>query len=1138
VSEVHHAAVRAKLNKHCYHQHLGSDSVLLAETMINDLIASSTSLSDLQEKDDEKRKELQLMISELEGLRIENPRLKAENNALHLQIIEAVEAAEIWEASIRQNLQSLEDEIDSTKLAMQHENRRSAQKEVELQQLQMEAATMLGIDDGNAKPCDSLPERSTFQLDAEPLMAKEESLSESLYQCRKNLLHVESNVVSAVKRSKDLESQAEFLCEELFESSTPSQPLRLRAMQAQLEVEASEQRQGLEELELHGRELEEHRYASDQKRRQLQEKVKELHTEEATLLADEAKEATKAMELLKASEVEASMHQRHLKEAQERYSTLQTKCQRLRGSTEVLSSRLNQLSRDEVVNAAEQSKKVKALLDQLVSVQSGPGAPSTLQLQQLEDQLQRAQEESIRLGSSKAALEEEVQAASLQAKMQARHLETQRASMEGDIQSGAEVQSRWSSAGAQLQWLNASLSSITDEHLLLKSHLQEQQVSLHEESLQRVQIDVEVQRLQATVTSLDHTREEWMADLSRAVASLRQAHGSLTTTLQQEENVQMTSDQLRHQLLSSERNLHAAAQQHQEMVVEVDDWTSELRENTRHRDEACSTALQLMNELREASSWDPKAQRQLSDSDTLLDKVRGEVLDFQDRLARLDTEIASLKSKAKRSELVTERRLEYGNSLSVCSAELAASEIATEAITSKCWQLQEDIQEKATKLSAAEASSRKLEDELATCQHRLNEVNKSEQNAIAGWGDEQRAAARELELLRKAATSLDSERDEKQRVADERAQEVDDLKHAIEDHKRSLQEAQQTLDDLRSTADRQQKHLDQQQGLRRDRSDHVEALRQHSERLKMELVHRNNEVTCVQDDLQHMVKENQELHEEVRKLETSVTARTADARKQLQQQEMSAQELHAIELERADVARLHEQISLENREQEVSITRLNNDKDLARRVAGELAAELRRVQGLQDTWHDRAEQYQLDMLVIQEQISDINQRVSSCEESQQKALEEDARLKGDVAAAVAAAQGADRNEAVEAHAVASLRLRRHQIQSALQQTKVEIASQKRSAEETWSQVKQLQELLELKQVKLNRCTAELQALQKFQSSSITSSSPLALGGNDALRSRLKDLVEQRYAKVGELDAEQQRLKAEVMRLRAGLDPDG
>eukprot|EP00435_Cladocopium_sp_Y103_P023934 s2952_g5.t2 len=770
-----------------------------------------------------------------------------------------------------------------------------------------------------------------------------------------------------------------------------------------------------------------------------------------------------------------------------------------------------------------------------------------------------------------------------------------------------------------------------------------------------------------------------------------------------------------------------------------------------------------------------------------------------------------------------------------------------------------------------------------------SDVNICESLQSIGWGDEQRAAARELELLKKAVTRLDSERDEKQRMADERAQEVEDLQSAIQDHKRSLLEAQQALDDLRSTADRQQKHLEQQQGLKRDRSEHVEALRHRSERLKMELTERNNEVTCVLDDLQHMVKENQELHEEVRQLEMSavtwrwplpwrsfvyrpgrpgrsvqiwtasrsvnganggvesrllsaiaageaaeiqdllasggadvnlpdkngqiavvaaaisgdssivemllaadadvdarnakrcctflprgngvsaivaashlghyevvekliharcdvdsvnkagatalvaaaeggqmavvelllealtvaangasalavaaqlgfanvassllqsnamvdyqneqvmnasalvqssqqghvdawynedvrftgakkdmvevllaakasvdlpcsdgatalilasqvghqavvskllaaradpnrgrndggtalmfaaqeghlkvakqlltagaeatacaasgatamslaarnqdkamlrclmaagkdapfdVTARMADARKQLQQQEMSAQELHALDLERADVARLHEQIRLENREKEVTITRLNNDKDLARRVAGELAAELRRVQGLQDTWHDRAEQYQLDILVMQEQISDINQRVSSCEESQQKALEEDAKLKGDVAAAFNAAQGADRSEAVEAHAVASLRLRRHQIQSALQQTKVEIASQKRSAEQNWSQVSRLQELLDLGQVKLNRCTAELQALQKFQSASSTS--PLAIGGegSQSLTSKLKDLVEQRYAKVGELDAEQQRLKAEVLRLRA------
>lgn len=112
---------------------------------------------------------------------------QAENNALHLQILEAVEASETWEASVRQELQGLEDEIDSTKVMLQ-EGRRM--KDLEFQQLQLEAASMLNVenvDNATRKPCDFLPERTAFQLDAEPLMAKEEILTESLYQCRKTL---------------------------------------------------------------------------------------------------------------------------------------------------------------------------------------------------------------------------------------------------------------------------------------------------------------------------------------------------------------------------------------------------------------------------------------------------------------------------------------------------------------------------------------------------------------------------------------------------------------------------------------------------------------------------------------------------------------------------------------------------------------------------------------------------------------------------------------------------------------------------------------------------------------------------------------------------------------------------------------
>ena len=131
-------------------------------------------------------KQLFVLYNDMRDL-THNGARQAENNAVHLQILEAVEASETWEASICQEVQSLEDEIDSTKLSLQQETRRAAQKELELQQLQVEAAVILNVDGNATRPCDSLPERSAFQLDAEPLMAKDESLTESLYHCRRTL---------------------------------------------------------------------------------------------------------------------------------------------------------------------------------------------------------------------------------------------------------------------------------------------------------------------------------------------------------------------------------------------------------------------------------------------------------------------------------------------------------------------------------------------------------------------------------------------------------------------------------------------------------------------------------------------------------------------------------------------------------------------------------------------------------------------------------------------------------------------------------------------------------------------------------------------------------------------------------------
>lgn len=64
-------------------------------------------------------------------------------------------------------------------------------KEQELHHLQAEATALLQLDelDATTKPCDALPQRSTFQPDAEPLMEKEESLTNALYQCRRSFGH-------------------------------------------------------------------------------------------------------------------------------------------------------------------------------------------------------------------------------------------------------------------------------------------------------------------------------------------------------------------------------------------------------------------------------------------------------------------------------------------------------------------------------------------------------------------------------------------------------------------------------------------------------------------------------------------------------------------------------------------------------------------------------------------------------------------------------------------------------------------------------------------------------------------------------------------------------------------------------------
>ncbi|CAJ1330392.1 unnamed protein product [Effrenium voratum] len=1229
VAEMRYAAVRAKLSEHCYHQHFDAESVLLVETMIDDLIASAAGFKEMEQKEKERTQELQLLISELGVLRLENPRLQAENNGLHLQIIEAVEASETWEASMLSSLQSLEEEMESTKLQLQREVRHNCQSERRLQQAQLLALDAAGLADAE-EPCEAPRRAALMPRDDEP---QELALSEALGRCQARLVQLEAQAAAARRRGEDMESQAADLCDQLFK---PCPQLRQRALQAGRTQSLERSRADVQEMSQQHAELESRLAAVEGWQKALEHRNTELKSEAKALLVSVDEESAKTTEVLENSRAQADIQKRLHTEMQERSESLQQMCRRIEGSTKILNARLAQISREEVLKTTEQSRQVKELLDKLVFLQEGhQQSPLTSQLKQIEERLHRAEDESSALSTSRSALQEEVQSAMLEAETQARQLTKQTQALEGDIRNDADIQSRWHGADTHLQWLNASLSGITDEQKKLATYLQEQQTFLQQESMQRVQLHAEVQKLHAVVRSLDGTREEWLADLGKAVDSLRQSHASLTATLQQEEFAQATSDKLRQEAFQVQRSIQVASTQRDELSAEVQEWGQELHSDLLRRDEARSMAARLVEELRElqlSGTWTPERAPDPPDAESL-DQCHQEVWQLEERLARVETRTASVISKATLSEAANLQQLGFEGSCAlekVCEGELASAEAMSEAVSSKCWQLQADIQEMLASASIEESAHDQLESEFARCQHGLSEMEMSEHHAAAGWGDEQRAAASELDLLRKAAAILDEERDITQRLADDRAQEVDDLQNAIRDHQQSLQEAQQALDDLRSSADGQQHHLDQQRLMKTDRQEHLEALRHQSQALRVDVRERSTEVSHVLEDLQHMVKENQDLHEESRKLALSagclgarVPSEAALERGRLRRNR-SDFGMFFLDCKAEEILELLEggaEASIPDSNGQTALvaaalrgdgqllqTLLDTDADvdapnsngvtaslaasylghsniLARLIsagcnlgavnkagatalfaaaeggqveaarilveawqqeacqlcsdwifaaqsAGELVAQLQRIQGAQESWHSREEEYQVDISLMQEQIADIAQRVAMSEESQQKALEEDARLQGDVAAAAKAAEGADQSEAAQAQAVASLRLRRHQIEVALQQTMAEVASQQRLAEQDWSQVSRLESLLESGQIKLNKSTAELEALQKYHRSS-----PLAVGSDAAASPSslsLKQQENERYAKVGELDAQRQRLHAEVTRLRAEL----
>eukprot|EP00930_Biecheleria_cincta_P038888 TRINITY_DN26744_c0_g1_i1.p1 TRINITY_DN26744_c0_g1~~TRINITY_DN26744_c0_g1_i1.p1 ORF type:complete len:1271 (+),score=384.72 TRINITY_DN26744_c0_g1_i1:37-3849(+) len=1256
ISEERYQALRVKLNDLHYYQLLSVDSSLLAETMLNDLAASRRTFSELKQKDELQIENQKTLEAEGEGLRLENQRLQVENNSLHLQLIETGEAAEKQDAASRLRVHNLEDEAETLRLSLQSTSNQALKWEKELHALRIEAMVLLGCED--AEDCLArtgvLPTaRPAPRANYDALIAQQEMLTSALGSCRQQVSDIDSKASAARSRMAKLQDAAAAAGQQIADHGPSPSTLQEKAGRARLEGRLKELRNKVVEGERERAELEQRATSLEKQRAAAQAKVVKLKAESEALRQEEAQAAELASQLHSSCQERARRQQLRQQEKEELHGGLRRHCDAMSSSNRSLASQIAQIARDEAQQLEAQSRQAEELAEELKSLseanrkQQAALGDRTAQLRAKADE---AEAECQAAAASQRALENEVSAAQSSSEQLLKQLVASIEKIETDIQSGAELQQRSQSSGAQIQLLTSSLLGLTAERQMLLANLQDKQQALHKESLRRVELQVEAQRLAAVVRSLDDTRDDWIADLNRSVTALRRAHTSLTTARKLEETASENFKRIKHEAEGAEAGVEVASRQRDELAAETQVWTQELRSERLRRSEigaAVSASreqlLRLETKLKSASevhalrlgstgneltglqedlrkAWVQRrrleaqrseaalaAQRMLQAEEESLVGMRGELetlLQHRDTIMaetaaaesvekrRLDrvsnaaeqaasletrhrliaeklhaeessfqaaiqseqhaaaevaelqanlqeaerraTELAQSKillvqdAELRRSELSTAEASEKS-----CQERLAASRNTVESMSVKCAELHEDIEQLVAAASAGEAARNQLSEELAARRSELTIEEKARERAAksgAGWGEEQRAAAAQVAVLSKAVAALDSERDTQRRVADQRVEEASYLEDAIATGRLSLQSTQQHVDDLRANNCAQGEQMEQQSLRLESMRLHLQQSCASSEQLRVEARERSSEATTILEDLMHMTKENQELHEEIRVIEQRVNSRTGEARQRVAEQELSLQQLSALELERNDIARLCQQVSLQTRMQQAALERLQADHDLLKKATGEFATELHHGVSVTEALHNRSEELSLDSRVIEEQLAEIEGRLQNSEEAQLEKLQEDARLEGEIAAATAASQGADQREAAQNHAAASLRLRRQQLRDALQQTRRDAMAQHKSAQEGFLQVHRLEALLDEAQARRSRLAAEAEALRNCLSERRDAQGIAPV----AEPSDLREQIERGYAEVGEMDAEQQQARAEVLRLRAEL----
>lgn len=397
----------------------------------------------------------------------------------------------------------------------------------------------------------------------------------------------------------------------------------------------------------------------------------------------------------------------------------------------------------------------------------------------------------------------------------------------------------------------------------------------------------------------------------------------------------------------------------------------------------------------------------------------------------------------------------------------------------------------------------------------------------------------ESERLRRTIASVSEDQDELSRIANEGLQEVQRLRLQSSQLLTARSDMQWTLDRLRHTADMQEGELTSQGRESKLVAEKVEVLEAEVRSVRSEFQERQRDMSLGMNDLLHMTRENQLLHDDLIKAQQQSTALTTASQEQRALVVPRLQALRGTELQREQAVRAYQQALDERQRNEAAIAEIASQVKCSRLETVSLESRLANIRSSQEGLGEQARHGNAEILALRAKLSGCARSLELSELAREKARAERTRLCHTLGLQQAAAGTACLGTAAADAELDALRGSTAALERELKEARLALTTTRQEAErgawqqarlrEAVAQQRRAQQQLEVERARLGRL---------LETSGERAAAGVADGGgaaesDDAVEG-LRRTLDQQSVLLSQMTAERQDLAAEIQRLRDEL----